>query len=121
MISSGIGGVEMALWDAFAKSLGVSLNSLLGGPVREQIPVYSNAWYFGAESSDDFAECARKTVALGYRGLNSTRSRWPSSASAISRSADASNESKPCATRLVTMFLSWSRATDDLAWSRRSG
>jgi galactonate dehydratase len=69
VISSGIGGVEMALWDAFAKSLGVSLNSLLGGPVREQIPVYSNAWYFGAESSDDFAERARQTVALGYRGL----------------------------------------------------
>jgi galactonate dehydratase len=69
VISSGIGGVETALWDALAKSLGVSLSTLLGGPVREQIPVYSNAWYFGAESSDEFAECARKTVQLGYRAL----------------------------------------------------
>jgi galactonate dehydratase len=69
VISSGIGGVETALWDLLAKSLGVSVRTLLGGPVREQIPVYSNAWYFGAESSEEFAECARRTVALGYRGL----------------------------------------------------
>jgi galactonate dehydratase len=69
VISSGIGGVEMALWDLFAKSLGRPLVEVLGGAVRETIPVYSNAWYFGAASPSEFADCARRTVALGYKGL----------------------------------------------------
>ena len=69
VVSSGAGGIEIALWDILGKSLGVSVASLLGGPLREDIEVYSNAWYFGAESSADFADCARRTIALGYRAL----------------------------------------------------
>jgi len=69
VISSGLGGVEIALWDVVAKSLGVPLVRLLGGAVRDKLPVYSNAWYFGAVTAEDFAARARTTVALGYRGL----------------------------------------------------
>jgi galactonate dehydratase len=69
VISSGAGGIEIALWDLLAKALGLSVAAVLGGPVRDEIEAYSNAWYFGAASSDDFADCARRTVALGYRGL----------------------------------------------------
>lgn len=69
VISSAIGGVEMALWDLLAKELGVSVSTLLGGALRDEIDVYSNAWYFGAATSDEFAQCARRTVAQGYRGL----------------------------------------------------
>ena len=69
VISSGVGGVEIALWDLLGKSLGASVAALLGGTLRDRIPVYSNAWYFGAATAEEFAECARRTVALGYRGL----------------------------------------------------
>jgi galactonate dehydratase len=69
VISSGIGGVETALWDLRARSMGLPLSALLGGAVRDELPVYSNAWYFGASSPDDFAVCARRTVDMGYRGL----------------------------------------------------
>jgi galactonate dehydratase len=69
VISSGIGGVEMALWDVYAKSLGTPVSSVLGGRAREEVEAYSNAWYFGATTSQEFANCARRTVALGYRGL----------------------------------------------------
>jgi galactonate dehydratase len=69
VVSSGVGGIEMALWDLFGKSMGLSVARLLGGPVRDRIPVYSNAWYFGATTPEEFAECARRTVRLGYRGL----------------------------------------------------
>src|SRR4051812_41998456 len=30
-------GVEMACWDALGKSLGVSVNTLLGGPIRSKV------------------------------------------------------------------------------------
>ncbi len=69
VVSSGAGGVEMALWDVAGKRAGLSVAAMLGGAVRSDIEVYSNAWYFGAESSTQFADCARRTVALGYRGL----------------------------------------------------
>lgn len=69
VISSAVGGVEIALWDLSGKQLGCSVAALLGGAVRDEIPVYSNAWYFGVSSTEDLAERARQTVALGYRGL----------------------------------------------------
>jgi galactonate dehydratase len=69
VVSSAVGGVEMALWDLLGKSLGLPVAGLLGGAVRDGIEVYSNAWYFGADSAEEFAACARRTVALGYRGL----------------------------------------------------
>lgn len=69
VVSSGAGGIEMALWDILGKFHGTSVASLLGGPLREDIEVYSNAWYFGAVSSADFAAHASRTIALGYRAL----------------------------------------------------
>jgi galactonate dehydratase len=69
VISSAVGGVEMALWDLLGKALELPVHALLGGAVRERARVYSNAWYFGCEEPDDFAEHARETVALGYTAL----------------------------------------------------
>lgn len=69
VISSAVGGIEMALWDILAKSLEVPIHELLGGRLCDSVQAYSNAWYFGAQTSDDFAERAAETVALGYRAL----------------------------------------------------
>jgi galactonate dehydratase len=69
VVSSAVGGIEMALWDILGKSLEVPVHTLLGGRIREAARVYSNAWYFGARTADDFAERAAETVALGYRAL----------------------------------------------------
>ncbi len=41
-----------------ARALGLSVASLLGRPGPGGYEVYSNAWYFGAESSEEFAKCA---------------------------------------------------------------
>lgn len=69
VVSSAVGGIEMALWDILGKSLDVPVHELLGGRVRESAPAYSNAWYFGAESAEAFGERAAKTVDLGYTAL----------------------------------------------------
>lgn len=39
---SAVSGIEIALWDIFAKSLGVPVWRLLGGRVRNRIPVYTH-------------------------------------------------------------------------------
>src|SRR5262249_22990819 len=69
VISSAAGGIEMALWDILGKSLEAPVHELLGGRIRDTAVVYSNAWYFGAQTADDFGERAAQSVALGYRAL----------------------------------------------------
>jgi galactonate dehydratase len=69
VVSSAAGGIEMALWDILGKSLDTPVHALLGGAVRDRVTAYSNAWYFGAQTPDDFAERAAQTVAEGYAAL----------------------------------------------------
>ena len=40
--STALSGIEIALWDIFAKSLGVSVWRLLGGKTRDQVRVYTH-------------------------------------------------------------------------------
>ena len=40
--TSVISGVEHALWDIKGKSLGMPVNHLVGGPMREQVKVYTH-------------------------------------------------------------------------------
>ena len=69
VVSSAAGGIEMALWDILGKSLEMPVHALLGGRLRDSAVVYSNAWYFGAQTADEFAQRAAQTVAEGYRAL----------------------------------------------------
>lgn len=69
VISSALGGIEIALWDILGKSLDVPVYRLLGGVFRERIPAYNNAWYFNAGTPEDFARAATKVVDLGFKYL----------------------------------------------------
>jgi muconate cycloisomerase len=57
-------GIEMALWDIKGKALGVPVYELLGGLVRERIPL-SYSIPFG--EPEEMAELAAKRVAAGHR------------------------------------------------------
>jgi galactonate dehydratase len=53
VLNSALSGVESALWDIIGKALGVPIHKLLGGPYRDRVKVYANAWFRGVE--DDAA------------------------------------------------------------------
>ncbi|MEX0762225.1 MAG: mandelate racemase/muconate lactonizing enzyme family protein [Dehalococcoidia bacterium] len=60
-------GIDMALWDIKGKALGRPVYDLLGGPMRDSVPVYSHV----APPGDIKAcvEDAKRQVAMGYQAL----------------------------------------------------
>ncbi len=58
--SGALSGLEMALWDIKGKALGQPVWQLLGGAIRDRIPVYGHA---------HTADAARALMDLGYTAL----------------------------------------------------
>jgi muconate/chloromuconate cycloisomerase len=56
--------VEMALWDLNGRALGVPVHRLLGGRVRDRVPL---SWSLAVASPEAELEEAREKVALGHR------------------------------------------------------
>lgn len=65
-----LSAVDIALWDIKGKALGVPVYELLGGPVRDSVPLYTHVPGPNAGGSiDDMKADARAAVAAGYEGL----------------------------------------------------
>ncbi len=79
---SAISAIDLALWDIKGKALGVPVYELVGGKVRDRVPLYANGW-FGtglrsahgpqageiADEFEHFALNAAAVVDMGYRCL----------------------------------------------------
>lgn len=64
--TSAISAVESALWDIKAKHLGVPVNHLVGGPLRDRIKVYT---HFGGKTPEECAKSALEVVEMGFRAI----------------------------------------------------
>lgn len=62
-----IAGLDMALWDIKGKALGRPVYDLLGGPVRDRVPVYSHVGHL--DDIDAAVADARGQVKAGYEAL----------------------------------------------------
>ncbi len=66
ILMSAIAGIDQALWDIKGKDLGVPVHTLLGGPVRQKIRVYS---WIGGDRPSDTASAAKEAVARGFTAV----------------------------------------------------
>jgi galactonate dehydratase len=66
VLMSALSGLDQALWDLKARSLGVPVWQLLGGRVRDNVSVY--AW-IGGDRPHQVAEAARGRVAQGFKAV----------------------------------------------------
>jgi len=66
VLMSALAGIDQALWDIHGKALGVPVHTLLGGPVRERIRVYS---WIGGDRPADTARAAKQAQAAGFTAL----------------------------------------------------
>ena len=62
-----LSGIDMALWDIKGKALNRPVWDLLGGKVRESVPVYSHVG--NLENIETAVADAKRQVALGYEAL----------------------------------------------------
>jgi galactonate dehydratase len=70
-VSHLISAIDIALWDIKGKSLGAPIYQLLGGPVRERVPLYTHIQDYNSKAGgpDDAAAAAKKTKADGYAAI----------------------------------------------------
>ncbi|NUQ63005.1 MAG: mandelate racemase/muconate lactonizing enzyme family protein [Pirellulales bacterium] len=68
--ATAISTVDAALWDLLGKSLGVPVWRLLGGPTREEIPVYCHCP--AGESPQEFAAHLKRCRSWGHRAAKTT-------------------------------------------------
>lgn len=64
-----LSAIELALWDINGKRLDAPVYELLGGRLRERLPVYANGWWVGCDSPADYAAAAKRIVARGFGAL----------------------------------------------------
>ena len=72
VLTSALRGIEQALWDIKGKALGVPVYDLLGGPVRQQIRMYTHIKKVGAQADfpvETMVETARQLCARGFTAL----------------------------------------------------
>jgi L-alanine-DL-glutamate epimerase-like enolase superfamily enzyme len=66
--ANAIAAIDIALWDAKGKALGVSVLELLGGAVHERLPAIASAHAFKPDLADLVADMG-DWVSQGYRGV----------------------------------------------------
>jgi galactonate dehydratase len=69
VLMSALSGVESCLLDIKAKALGVPVYDLLGGRVRDEVPVYANGWFSGAKTPQEFAIKAQDAIDSGFKAI----------------------------------------------------
>ena len=61
--------IETACFDIMGKALNTPLYNLIGGKYRDRIRTYANGWYRGERTAENFAQCAKEAIAMGYTAL----------------------------------------------------
>ena len=69
-ISHLISAIDIALWDIRGKTLGVPVYDLIGGPVRESVPLYTHVRdLISGQGIDTLVEEAKLTMEAGYEAI----------------------------------------------------
>ena len=72
-----LSAIDIALWDIKGKVLGAPIYQLLGGPVRDRVPIYTHVNDAGPGFSPDAVkEQARSAKDLGYEAIKTDPFKW---------------------------------------------
>ncbi len=63
-----IAPLDIAIWDAFGKTLNLPVSRMLGG-MRDRLPVYASDGFWYSLSLDELAESAKRAADAGFRAV----------------------------------------------------
>ena len=63
-----IAPLDIAIWDAFGKTLNLPVSKMLGG-MRDRLPVYASDGFWYSLSLDELAESAKRAADAGFRAV----------------------------------------------------
>lgn len=69
MLTSALGGTNVAMYDALGKTLGVPLVKLLGGKARAAVPVYASGGYFTHDPDNQLAAQLERVANGNFPGF----------------------------------------------------
>jgi L-alanine-DL-glutamate epimerase-like enolase superfamily enzyme len=64
----GLAAIDIALWDAYAKSIGQPLGCAMGGAPRP-VKVYASSGYYSGQPSDETVEATRRWISAGFEAV----------------------------------------------------
>ncbi len=67
--TTAVSAFDIACWDIIGKHFGAPLHQLLGGAMRPRIRLYSNGWYNGCVTPEQFGDRAKQFTKMGYTAL----------------------------------------------------
>jgi L-alanine-DL-glutamate epimerase-like enolase superfamily enzyme len=67
--TTALSAFDIACWDLIGKHLGEPIHRLTGGSYRKSVRLYSNGWYSGCVTPEQFAAKAKKFASMGYTAL----------------------------------------------------
>lgn len=108
-VSHIVSALDIALWDIRGKVLGVPIYQLLGGPVRDSVPLYTHIQdqsYEGVTIADA-VEAATKTKAEGYTAIKTDPFKRQRSTTGPFRGADMVERLSP---KAISEAVDWMNA-----------
>ena len=76
-VTSCLGGIDIAVWDALGKNENLPVHSLIGGLHEDRIPVYASNGYFAVHPSEQLGDQLKRFRDLGYPGAKIKIGRGP--------------------------------------------
>ena len=67
--TTAVSAFDIACWDIIGKHFGAPIHQLLGGAMRPRIRLYSNGWYNGCVTPEQFGERAKQFTKMSYTAL----------------------------------------------------
>lgn len=67
--TTAVSAFDIACWDIIGKHFGAPIHQLLGGAMRPRIRLYSNGWYNGCVTPEQFSDRAKQFTKMGYTAL----------------------------------------------------
>jgi L-alanine-DL-glutamate epimerase-like enolase superfamily enzyme len=67
--TTALSAFDIASWDIIGKHFGAPIHQLIGGATRSNVRLYSNGWYNGCVTPQQFGTRAKKFQKMGYTAL----------------------------------------------------